>query len=57
MKQAHFRFYEELNELLPDDKRKVSFPYKFTGKPSVKDTIEALGVPHVEVDLILVNSQ
>ncbi|MEA1885582.1 MAG: Mut7-C RNAse domain-containing protein [Bacteroidota bacterium] len=57
MKQAHFRFYEELNELLPDDRRKVSFPYKFTGKPSVKDAIEALGVPHVEVDLILVNGE
>lgn len=32
------------------------FEYSFNGTPSVKDAIEALGVPHVEVDLILVNS-
>lgn len=38
------------------EKRKKFFPYSFNCKPSVKDVIEALGVPHVEVDLILVNS-
>ncbi len=57
MKLAHFRFYEELNEFLPAKKRKTSFEYEFRGKPSVKDAIEALGVPHVEVDLILVNGK
>ncbi|MBN1387219.1 MAG: Mut7-C ubiquitin/RNAse domain-containing protein [Bacteroidales bacterium] len=57
MKLAHFRFYEELNEFLPEEKRKTSFSYEFGGKPSVKDAIEALGVPHVEVDLILVNGE
>jgi uncharacterized protein with PIN domain len=55
MKKVWFRFYEELNAFLPSGKRKVSFEYFFTGNPSVKDTIEAIGVPHVEVDLILVN--
>jgi len=57
MNLAHFRFYEELNEFLSEEKRKVSFPYEFNGKPSVKDAIEALGVPHVEVDLVLVNGE
>ena len=52
---AWFRFYEELNDFLPTDKRKIAFPYKFSGSPSVKDVIEAIGVPHTEVDLILVN--
>ena len=52
---AWFRFYEELNDFLPADKRKIAFPYKFSGSPSVKDVIEAIGVPHTEVDLILVN--
>jgi len=52
---AHFRFYEELNDFLPEEKRKVEFPYQFEGKPSIKDAIEAIGVPHTEVDLILVN--
>jgi uncharacterized protein with PIN domain len=57
MSLAWFRFYEELNDFLPAGKRKASIPYPFNGNPSVKDAIEALGIPHVEVDLILVNSQ
>jgi uncharacterized protein len=52
---AWFRFYEELNDFLTVDKQKVAFLYSFKGNPSVKDAIEAIGVPHVEVDLILVN--
>lgn len=55
MKTAIFRFYEELNDFLPPDRRKVPFPHEFEGTPAIKDTIEALGVPHTEVDLILVN--
>jgi len=54
-KQATFRFYEELNDFLPSDKKKVDFISPFSGNPSIKDIIEAMGVPHVEVDLILVN--
>jgi len=54
---AHFRFYEELNDFLPPQKRKNPFPYTFKGVPSVKDAIEAIGVPHTEVDLILVNGR
>ena len=52
---ACFRFYEELNDFLSRDKHKKEFQYHFDGKPSVKDAIEAIGVPHTEVDLILVN--
>ncbi|MBN2092030.1 Mut7-C ubiquitin/RNAse domain-containing protein [candidate division KSB1 bacterium] len=52
---AFFRFYEELNDFLPLEKQKQSFDYYFNGNPSIKDAIEALGVPHTEVDLILVN--
>ncbi len=54
---ALFRFYEELNDFLPQARRKMSFEYSFRGNPSVKDAVEALGVPHVEIDLILVNGQ
>lgn len=54
---AFFRFYEELNDFLPSAKKKKMFSYKFTGNPSIKDAIEAVGVPHVEVDMILVNSK
>ncbi|WP_027857157.1 Mut7-C RNAse domain-containing protein [Marinobacterium jannaschii] len=55
MRSAEFRFYEELNDFLCRDLRKTSFSYRFNGQPSVKDTIEAIGVPHTEIDLILVN--
>ena len=56
MNLAWFRFYEELNEFLPPEKRKKLFSYNFNGTPSMKDAIEAIGIPHVEVDLILVNN-
>ncbi len=55
MNLAWFRFYEELNDFLHVPARKQLFPYAFNGSPSVKDAIESLGVPHVEVDMILVN--
>ncbi|MGB8491498.1 MAG: Mut7-C RNAse domain-containing protein [Bacteroidales bacterium] len=54
-KTAWFRFYEELNDFLPAAKRKTDFPYRFSGTPSVKDAIEAIGIPHGEVDMIIVN--
>ncbi|MBU2649469.1 MAG: Mut7-C ubiquitin/RNAse domain-containing protein [Bacteroidetes bacterium] len=54
-KTIEIRFYEELNDFLPQGKRKKTFPHTFSGNPTVKDIIEGLGVPHVEVDLILVN--
>jgi uncharacterized protein with PIN domain len=52
---AWFRFYEELNDFLPREMKMQQVAYSFSGNPSVKDAIEAIGVPHVEVDLILVN--
>lgn len=52
---ATFRFYEELNDFLPPARRKRSFEQPFRGTPSVKDVIEAIGVPHTEVDLIVVD--
>jgi uncharacterized protein with PIN domain len=56
-KGATFRFYEELNDFLPPRRRKVDIRYAFRGRPAVKDSIEALGVPHTEVDLILANGR
>ena len=54
-KQAYFRFYAELNDFLSAGHRYHLFGYSFKGTPAIKDCIEALGVPHTEVDLILVN--
>ena len=54
---AEFRFYEELNDFLPASKRKRPLRYEFKGHPGIKDPIEAFGVPHTEVDLIIVNGE
>ena len=55
MAQALFRFYAELNELLPLRQRQVDLVHGFRPPATLKDRIEAQGVPHTEVDLILVN--
>ncbi|HEY9743629.1 MAG TPA: Mut7-C RNAse domain-containing protein [Coleofasciculaceae cyanobacterium] len=55
MSQAEFRFHAELNFFLPPNKRQVNFTHCFEGRASIKDMIEALGVPHPEVDWITVN--
>jgi uncharacterized protein with PIN domain len=54
-KQALFRFYEELNDFLPEGQRKQDILYIFSGSPAVKDAIEAIGIPHTEIDLIVVD--
>lgn len=51
------RFYEELNDFLPRARRKTSFRHAFKGTPSVKDVVESLGVPHTEIDVILVDGE
>lgn len=56
-KRALIRFYEELNDFLPPSRRCQDFSHSFGGKPGIKDVIEALGAPHTEVDLILVNGK
>jgi uncharacterized protein with PIN domain len=52
---AEFRFYEELNDFLPEERRKRSFPVEIDRARSVKDAIESVGIPHTEVDLIVVD--
>ena len=38
---------------MPPDLRQVTFSHTFSARVAVKDKIEALGIPHTEVDLIL----
>jgi uncharacterized protein len=57
MSKIYIRFYEELNDFLPADNRKLRFDHSFKGRSSIKDLIESLGVPHIEIDLILVNTK
>jgi uncharacterized protein with PIN domain len=57
MSRATFRFYAELNDFLPPARRQRAFSHSFQGRVGVKDMIESLGVPHTEVDLILVDGR
>lgn len=52
--KAFFEFHGELNDFLYSQYRHQTVPYEFEGNPSVKDSFEAIGVPHTEVDLIVV---
>jgi uncharacterized protein len=55
MAAVEFRFYEELNDFLPASLRRRAFGYDSADNATVKHAIEALGVPHTEVELVLVN--
>ena len=57
MAYAAFRFYGHLNNFLAYDKREVDFTQPFKGNRSIKDMIEALGVPHTEIARITVNEE
>ncbi|HEY9829721.1 MAG TPA: Mut7-C RNAse domain-containing protein [Stenomitos sp.] len=57
MAEVVFRFYAELNDFLPPSQRQVSFTHIFKERCSIKDMIEALGVPHTEVECIAVNAE
>ena len=57
MARADFRFHAELNHFLPASKREISFSHYFEERASIKDMIEALGIPHPEVDAIAVNGK
>jgi uncharacterized protein len=55
MVMATFRFYEELNDFLPRARRGRPFASPCARAATTKHMIEALGVPHTEVALVLVN--
>jgi uncharacterized protein with PIN domain len=57
MVTATFRFYEELNDFLEPKRRKQEFTVPCARRATTKHMIEALGVPHTEVELILVNGE
>jgi uncharacterized protein with PIN domain len=57
MVTATFRFYEELNDFLAPGLRRREFDAPCARAATTKHMIEALGVPHTEVELILVNGE
>jgi uncharacterized protein with PIN domain len=54
---ATFTFYGDLNDFLPVKQRGRSIPYALDGAPAVKHPIESLGIPHPEVEQIVVNGR
>ncbi|MCB0137757.1 MAG: twitching motility protein PilT, partial [Caldilineaceae bacterium] len=52
-----FRFYGNLNDFLPGDRRNTLIEQRMADHAAVKHPIETLGIPHTEVGAILVNRQ
>ena len=49
------RAYAELNDFLAPELRAATVRRPFRPHQTVKDVLEAMGIPHTEIDLILVN--
>jgi uncharacterized protein len=54
---AWFRFYADLNDFLPSPGQGKQLSRHFDVIGPVKDLIESFGVPHTEVDLVLINGK
>lgn len=52
---ATFRYYGQLNDFLAPQNRQRPLRHDFELPASVKDIFESMGVPHAEVQLVLVN--
>ena len=57
MTEVTVRVYGPLNDFLPAPRRQLPWVRTFADHPSVKDVVEGCGVPHPEIDLILVNGR
>lgn len=55
MVRATFRFYEELNDYLSNERKKRDFSISFPAGWTTLEVIEYLGVDPSKVDLVLVN--
>jgi len=55
MHTAQFKFHDSLNDFLLPRNKNSWINYSFNNTPAVKDAIEAIGIPHVEVKEISIN--
>jgi hypothetical protein len=55
MAAVWFRLYGELNGFLRPDRRARRFIQLLYGPSSIEDTLRELGVPHADVDVVVVN--
>lgn len=54
---AHIRFYGACNDFITPELATRNLQYTFDDPPSIKDAIEALGVPHPEVGAICIDKK
>src|SRR5690242_15863578 len=54
---ASFRFHGDLVDFLPRERRATHFDYECARAATLKNAIEALGVPHTEVGNLVVNGE
>ncbi|MDH6199078.1 uncharacterized protein with PIN domain/sulfur carrier protein ThiS [Mycobacterium frederiksbergense] len=54
---VNIRAYAELNDFLGAESRGLTVRRPFRSHQTVKDVLEAMGIPHTEVDLILVDGE
>ncbi len=57
MASASVRVYAALNDFLPVSRKQATLVCQFARGTSVKDLVEALGVPHTEIDHLVVNDR
>lgn len=57
MVTARFRFYAELNDFLPPQRRQREFACVCARAATTKHMVEALGAPHTEVAILLINGE
>lgn len=57
MASVSLRFYGALNDFLPASRRQKTLVYAVEGRQSIKDLVEAIGVPHPEIGLLAVNGE
>ena len=57
MSRAAVRCYAELNDHLAPHQRYQTLEKEFYVPASLKDVIESFGIPHTEVELVLVNGE
>jgi uncharacterized protein with PIN domain/sulfur carrier protein ThiS len=57
MPQVSVRFYAELNDFLPEKQQGKQLSVELDRRTSIKDMLEALGVPHTEIMALIVNGE
>ena len=57
MSRATFRFHEGLERFLARERRNQAFSYSCARAATLKNAVEALGVPHTEVGAVSVNGE